>query len=77
MYARQVDVPDIVSRVVVANLATGPVKAFDLYDFVVFDGTAKGNLDTSEVVLGLSLGIEAYCQDAIGSIPDQQAVCST
>lgn len=34
----EVDVAHVVGGVVVANLAAGPVYAFDLHDFVVLDG---------------------------------------
>jgi hypothetical protein len=37
----QVDVAHVVCRVVVADLATGPVYAFDLYNLVVLDSSVR------------------------------------
>ena len=41
--AGEVDVFDVVGAVVVADLAAGPVDAFDFDDFVVFDGAGEGD----------------------------------
>lgn len=39
----EVDVADVVCRVVVTNLSACPVEAFDLYDFAVLDGAGEGD----------------------------------
>ena len=38
----EIDVPDIVGRVIVADLAAGPVDTFDLDCFAVLDGVNEG-----------------------------------
>lgn len=43
MDACEVYVADVVCGVVVADLAAGPVEAFDLDDFAVFDGSGEGD----------------------------------
>lgn len=50
MNACKVDVPNIISRIIVADLATRPVETFDLYHFIILDRAAEGNLDMSGVV---------------------------
>lgn len=39
----EIDVPHVVGAVVVADLAAGPVDAFDLDDFAVLDGAGEGD----------------------------------
>jgi hypothetical protein len=39
----QIDILDVVGRVVVADLAAGPVQTLDFDDFAVFDGSAEGD----------------------------------
>jgi hypothetical protein len=42
MYACEIDIPNVVCRVVIPDLAAGPVDAFNFHSFVVFDGAAEG-----------------------------------
>jgi hypothetical protein len=39
----QVDISDVICRVVVADLAAGPVEALDLDDFAVGNGADAGD----------------------------------
>jgi len=43
----EVDIPNIVCGVVVADLAAGPVNAFDLDCFAVLDGAGEGYCQAS------------------------------
>lgn len=67
--ACQIDILDIVGGVVVPNLTTRPVYAFDLYDLAFLDLATEG--DCEHLVNG-SIPAQAewapYCQDAIYSL---------
>jgi hypothetical protein len=46
----QIDIAHIVCRVIVADLATSPVDAFDFDDFVGFNGSVRGILGVPTVL---------------------------
>ena len=52
----KVDILHIISAIVVADLAAGPVNTFDLYDFAVFNCTGKGNCRGESCQLGSCSG---------------------
>lgn len=43
MDAGEIDILHVVGAVVVADLAAGPVDAFDLDDFAILDGAGEGD----------------------------------
>ena len=43
MHTSEIDVANVVCTVVIANLSSGPVYAFDLDSLVILDRAAKGN----------------------------------
>lgn len=74
----KINIADVVCGVIIANLTTRPVEAFDLNDFAVLDGAGEGDLVC--ILAGersYLLGWEVYCQGASGSRDNQTSnTCS-
>ena len=64
MNLREVNITNIVSGVIIADLASGPVKAFDLDNLAVLDSPAEGNSDTLATI-----ALQVIRRVAIGIVP--------
>lgn len=58
MYLREIHVLDVVGAVVVADLAAGPVDAFDFDGFVLLDGAEGGVFGVPAVLVWVSCELD-------------------
>lgn len=73
MHFRQINITDIVCRVVVLDLSSCPVDTLDLDSFAILDGTGSRNCECVKLLLQVLFrdSVLAYCLDAIGSACSQ------
>ncbi len=66
----QINILHVISAVIVPNLSSSPIDAFNLDDLSILDRATEGNYPLS-MVSGLLIASSTNCLGAIGSIADK------